>query len=172
MCIILCCKWNEGNSQFITVRSEENYFSGIKCNEMNNSLDLARKYTLGYLSLHITSSENQTVSRERRSRKIVSFKDQIMSKGICLSIFPVQMEATGNSLHLYGKWQIAGISDCSLKCVLFLTIFNGQIFWFCWLLSTFRWWLYGPETGTRAARPVWPPFVAWYTKILSKYFFY
>lgn len=54
-------------------------------------------------------------------------------------------------------WNLTNsISDCSLKCVLFLTIFNGQnlIFGFVDFYRRSDDGLYGPETGTRAAKPV------------------
>ena len=48
---------------------------------------------LGYLSADIICSEKRTVYRERSSRKIVSFEEQIMSKDIYPSIFSRQVEA-------------------------------------------------------------------------------
>ena len=48
---------------------------------------------LGYLSADIICSEKRTVFRERSSRKIVSFEEQIMSKGKFSSIFSRQMDA-------------------------------------------------------------------------------
>ena len=47
---------------------------------------------LGYLSVDIICSEKRTVFRERRSRKNVSFEEQIMSKDKYPSIFAPQME--------------------------------------------------------------------------------
>ena len=47
---------------------------------INNSLPLARKYVLGYLSADIICSETRTVLRECSSRNTVSFKEQIMYK--------------------------------------------------------------------------------------------
>ena len=47
---------------------------------------------LGYLSADIICSEKQTVFRERRSRKTVSYEEQIMSKDKYPSIFSLQME--------------------------------------------------------------------------------
>ena len=48
---------------------------------------------LGYLSADIICSEKRTVSRERSSRKTVSYEEQIMSKAKYPSIFSPQMEA-------------------------------------------------------------------------------
>ena len=46
---------------------------------------------LGYLSADIICSEKRTVSRERSSRKTVSYEEQIMSKDKYPSIFSPQM---------------------------------------------------------------------------------
>ena len=46
---------------------------------------------LGYLFADIICSEKRTVFRERSSRKIVSYQEQIMSKGKYPSIFSRQM---------------------------------------------------------------------------------
>ena len=46
---------------------------------------------LGYLSADTTCSEKRTVSRERSSRKTVSYEEQIMSKDKYPSIFSPQM---------------------------------------------------------------------------------
>ena len=48
---------------------------------------------LGYLSADIICSEKRTVFRERSSRKIVSYEEQIASKDKYPSIFSPQMEA-------------------------------------------------------------------------------
>ena len=48
---------------------------------------------LGYLSADIICSEQQTVFRERSSRKTVSYEEQIMSKDKYPSIFSPQLEA-------------------------------------------------------------------------------
>ena len=50
-----------------------------------------RKNMLGYLSTDIICSEKRTVFREQSSRKTVSYKEQIMSKDKCPSIFSPQM---------------------------------------------------------------------------------
>ena len=47
----------------------------------------------GYLSADIICSEKQRVFRERRSRKTVSYEEQITSKDKYASIFSPQMEA-------------------------------------------------------------------------------
>ena len=59
---------------------------------INNSLHLAQKLMLRYLSTDIICSEKRTVFREHSSRKTVSFEEQIMSKDKYLSIFSPQME--------------------------------------------------------------------------------
>ena len=48
---------------------------------------------LGYLSVDISCSEKRTVFLELCSRNPVSYKEQIMSKDKCPSIFSPQMEA-------------------------------------------------------------------------------
>ena len=59
-----------------------------------------------------------------------------MSNDKFLSIFSGQMEAIANNLHRYGIGQIT--FQIVEKCVLFFTIINGQIFWFCRLLTKFQ----------------------------------
>ena len=48
---------------------------------------------LGYLFADIICSEMRTVFRERSTRKIVSFEEQIMPKDKYTNIFSPQMEA-------------------------------------------------------------------------------
>ena len=48
---------------------------------------------IGYLSADIICSEKRTVFRERSSRKIVSFEEQIMSKDKYPSLSSRQIEA-------------------------------------------------------------------------------
>ena len=67
---------------------------------------------LGYLFADIICSEKRTVFRERSSRKIVSYQEQIMSKGKYPSIFSRQMATI---VYIFPNFQNCARCEKDLK---------------------------------------------------------
>ena len=92
-------------------------------------------YKLGYLSADIICSEKQTVFRERSSRKIVSFEEQIISKDKYPSIFspPSEVLEIGECSRVFHSfsWKIFGHVTCldQTRASKNMMDYNGSYSW-------------------------------------------